>query len=52
MWNDENLARYYWQSLEAATEQNLPTFINNYNKLNKKLEKLDSVEKKASAKKY
>lgn len=45
MWNDENLRNYYWEALRAATDENLPAFINNYNKLNKNLEKSESADK-------
>jgi hypothetical protein len=39
MWNDPNLANYYWRAISAAQEENLPSFAKNYNELNKKLEK-------------
>ena len=38
MWNDKNLSNYYWNAFNAAQNQNLPAFLNNYNKINKKLE--------------
>lgn len=49
MWNSPDLANYYSQALMAAQQQNLPAFLNNYTKLNKKLEKDESVngDKKA-----
>lgn len=51
MWNDERLASYYWKAYGAASEQNLPVFLSNYNKLDKERKKLDSVEKKSKRKK-
>lgn len=48
VWQDERLAQYYWNSIRAAQTENLPAFLNNYNKLN---EKLDSTEKKSKSKK-
>jgi hypothetical protein len=39
MWNNPNLANYYWNSINAVNQNNLPAFLNNYNKLNKGLEK-------------
>jgi hypothetical protein len=51
MWNNEHLANYYWNAISAAQAENIPAFINNYNKLNKELEKSDSVEKKTKPKK-
>lgn len=37
MWNDPRLADYYWRAIGAATEENLPVFLSNYQKLNKEL---------------
>lgn len=51
VWQDPNLAHYYWNSIGAAAREDVPAFINNYNKLNKALEKSDSVKKKAKTKK-
>lgn len=51
MIQDPNLYRYYWNSINAALEENLPTFISNYNKLNKKLETSDSDNPKSKEKK-
>jgi len=45
MWNDPNLARYYWDSIRAAQTQNVPAFINNYEKLDKELNKSQSSKK-------
>ncbi len=39
MFQDPRLANYYWQALGAVAEKDLPTFLNNYGKLNKGLEK-------------
>ncbi len=50
MWNDENLARYYWNAISAAEVENIPVFINNYNKLNKGIEKSESTNKKTKTK--
>ncbi len=38
MWNDPNLARYYWGAVTAAGAESAPAFISNYNKLNEGLE--------------
>lgn len=51
VWNDPNLQRYYWRAISAAQAENIPAFINNYNKLNKSLEKSDSVKKNTKSKK-
>ena len=51
MFNNEHLANYYWRAIGEAQAENIPAFINNYNKLNEKLEKLNSTEKKAKPKK-
>ncbi len=51
MWNDPRLAGYYWNSINAAMEENTPTFINNYLKLNKELEKSESTQPKSKSKK-
>lgn len=50
VWQDPNLSRYYWNAIGAAQRENLPTFLNNYNKLNKSLEKSDSTKKKSKSK--
>jgi hypothetical protein len=50
-WNSPSLSNYYWNAISAAQEENIPAFINNYNKLNKGLEKSDSAKKKAKPKK-
>jgi hypothetical protein len=50
-WQNPNLSNYYWNAISAAQEENVPAFINNYNKLNKGLEKSDSAKKKAKSKK-
>lgn len=49
--NDPNLARYYWAAVSAAKRENIPAFINNYNKLNKIIEKSDPTKKKTASKK-
>ncbi len=51
MWNDPRLANYYWRAVGAAQSENLPAFMNNYNKLNTELEKSDAVDKKSKSKK-
>ncbi len=48
MWNDPRLANYYWNAVNAAMEENVPAFINNYQRLNKGLEK--SVPSKPESK--
>ncbi len=48
--NDRNLANYYWESISAATQENLPSFLNNYYKLDKALEKSDSAKPKSKSK--
>jgi hypothetical protein len=35
---DPTLARYYYGAISGAMQENLPAFLNNYNRLNKKLE--------------
>lgn len=49
--NDPNLANYYWNALNALTESNIPVFLSNYEKLNKGLEKSDSIAPKSQSKK-
>lgn len=44
MWNDPNLRTYYWNAINAAMGNNLPSFLSNYDKLNKKLDKSEPVE--------
>ncbi len=44
-WNDPNLSRYYWNAISEAQKENIPAFINNYNKLNKGLESSDKEGK-------
>lgn len=39
VYDDPRLAQYYWNAIGAANAQNAPAFINNYQKLNKELEK-------------
>ena len=51
MWNDRNLQNYYWNAIGAAQRENIPAFVNNYNKLNKEMEKSDSIKKKSKRKK-
>ncbi len=51
MWNDPNLSNYYWNAISAAQKENIPVFINNYNKLNKELEKPDPTTIKSKVKK-
>jgi len=51
VWQDPNLSRYYWNAISDATRENTVPFINNYNKLNKQLEKSDSTKKKTKTKK-
>lgn len=42
IWNNPVLANYYWNAIGAANAHNLPTFMNNYEKLNNELKKSDS----------
>jgi hypothetical protein len=51
VWENPNLAQYYWNAIGAAQVENAPAFINNYNKLNKALEKSESSKKKSKSKK-
>lgn len=44
MWNDPTLSQYYWNAIAAAQRKNLPAFLSNYDKLNKKLKESDSVK--------
>jgi len=37
MYNNPDLANYYFRAITAATNENLPAFLNNFNKLNKML---------------
>jgi hypothetical protein len=46
--NNPELARYYFDALGNAITENSPAFINNYLKLNKKLEKSETTKEKAS----
>lgn len=39
------LSSYYWNAIQAAQNENIPAFINNYNRLNKALEKSESTDK-------
>lgn len=48
VWSDPNLSRYYWNAILDAQNENLPAFLNNYNKLNKELK---TGEKKTKSKK-
>lgn len=51
VWQDPNLANYYWRAIGAAQQENIPAFINNYNKLNKSLKESEPSQKKAKPKK-
>lgn len=44
-WQDPRLSQYYWNAILDAQRENAPAFINNYNKLNKQLEKSSSSSK-------
>lgn len=46
MYNDPTLRSYYWNAINAATSENIPAFINNYEKLNKELEKQEKKNSK------
>ena len=50
MYNDPNLRNYYWEAISAAQMQNIPAFIHNYEKLNKKLEESSSANPKQKSK--
>lgn len=50
VWQDPRLQRYYWDAISAAQAENVPAFINNYNKLNKSLEKSESSKKNKKTK--
>lgn len=51
MYQDPRLANYYWQAVGAAMEENLPSFISNYQKLDKAMEKSESRNPKNKSKK-
>lgn len=51
MWNDPRLANYYWNAVGSAMEENIPAFINNYQKLDKEIKKSDSRKIKSKPKK-
>lgn len=51
MWNNPHLAEYYWNAIGQSQSENIPVFISNYQKLNKEIEKSDSVKKKTKSKK-
>ena len=51
VWSNPTLANYYWNAIGAATAENIPAFVNNYNKLNKGLEKSNSSNEAAKSKK-
>jgi hypothetical protein len=39
VWNDPNLARYYWEAMSAAARDDAALFLNNFKKLNDGYEK-------------
>ncbi len=47
---DPKLAKYYWDSVNAATAENIPEFIRYQNKLNDELEKSESTKKNRKSK--
>jgi hypothetical protein len=49
---DENLRNYYFQALGAAANRDTPAFIKNYLKIEKQIEKSESVKKKTKSKKH
>ena len=51
MYQDPNLANYYWRAIGAAQEENLPAFISNYQKLDKELKKSEPRNPKSKTKK-
>jgi len=51
MWNNEPLRHYYFDALNDLSQNNISSFINNYNKLNKELEKSSSGTPNTKAKK-
>lgn len=51
MWNDPNLQTYYWNAINGAMENNLPVFLSNYEKLNKKLKESAPMEPEGKRKK-
>ena len=51
MWNDPTLMRYYWNAINGAMERNLPVFLNNYSKLNKKLKESNASEPQSESNK-
>lgn len=50
VWNNNDLARYYWNAISAAQSENIPAFVNNYHKLNKGLKDKKSVPVEVKAK--
>lgn len=51
VWNDPNLARYYWNAIGNAQRENLPAFLNNYLKLDKGLKKSEPAKVKSKSEK-
>lgn len=51
MWNDQTLNQYYWNAIGAAQRENLPAFLSNYVKLNKKLENSPTMNPEDKSKK-
>jgi hypothetical protein len=51
MWNDPNLNQYYWNAIGAAQRENIPAFLSNYEKLNKKLEESSTRKPESKSKK-
>ena len=46
MWNNPQLRNYYWNAVEAASQENFPAFIKNYEKVNREMESIDKVAAK------
>ncbi len=50
MWNNAQLRNYYWNAVEAASQENFPAFIKNYEKLNREMESIDKIAAKKNNK--
>lgn len=50
MWNNAQLRNYYWNAVEAASQENFPAFIKNYEKLNKEMKSIDEIAAKNNKK--
>lgn len=51
VWQDPNLANYYWHALSDLARENIPAFIKKYTKLDKGLKESNSSKPKTTSKK-